>query len=89
MIALYEWQEHAISIGPELIEEYRKKGIGYQALLLALDYAKTLGYAKATAQVRKNNAASIKLHEKCGFTRSGECVTSRGNEAYSFDKDLL
>jgi len=86
-ISLYE-REGAISAGPEIIEEYRQKGVGYAALRLALDHAKNLGYAKATAQVRKNNTASIKLHEKCGFTRSGECVTSRGNEAFLFEKDI-
>ena len=86
-ISLYE-REGSISAGPEIIEAYRQKGIGHEALTLALDHAQRLGYAKATAQIRKNNTASIKLHEKCGFTRSGECVTSRGNEAYLFEKDI-
>ena len=86
-ISLYE-REGSISAGPEIIEEYRQKGVGAAALTLALDHAKMLGYAEATAQVRKNNTASIRLHKKCGFTLSGECVTSRGNEAFLFEKDI-
>ena len=87
-ISLYD-QGGAISAGPEVLEAYRQKGIGYQALRLALEYAKERGYTKAVAQVRKNNAASIRLHEKHGFTITGDCVTSRGNEAWLFEKDLL
>jgi len=86
-ISLYQ-RDDAVSIGPEIVEAYQQKGIGYQAMLLALAYAKQIGYPKAVAQVRKNNIARIKLHEKCGYRISGDCVNSKGNAVYLFEREL-
>ena len=87
-ISLYAQDEHTISAGMEIIESARRKGFGCAALARALDYAKQLGYQTAVAQVRKNNAASLGLHEKCGFAITGECFTSRGSKAFLLRKTL-
>ena len=87
-ISLYAHGETTISAGMEVIASARQKGLGTAALVQALEYAKTLGYTTAVAQVRKNNAASLRLHEKCGFAITGECVTSRGSAAFWLQREL-
>ena len=87
-ISLYAPEAPSVGVGFEIIEQERRKGYCYQAVQLVLEYAKTLGYKTAISQVRKNNTPSVRLHEKCGFAVSGECVTSRGNEAFWYRMDL-
>jgi len=87
-ISLYAHSNCTISAGLEIIENARRKGFGYTALVQALLFAKQLGYQTAVAQVRKNNTASLRLHAKCGFIITGECVTTRGNEAVCLQTTL-
>ena len=87
-ISLYAHDEITISAGMEVIESARGKGLAAAALAQALNHAKMCGYTTATAQVRKNNAASLRLHEKCGFVITGECVTSQGNAAVWLRREL-
>ena len=87
-ISLYAHDAHTISAGMEIIESERRKGFGSAALAQALVYAAQLGYYTAVAQVRKNNAASLRLHEACGFAVTGECVTSKGGDAFWLRKPL-
>lgn len=81
-------KDSSVGVGFEVIEQERRKGYCYQAVQQVLEYAKTLGYKTATSQVRKNNTASIRLHEKCGFAVSGECVSARGNAVFLYRMDL-
>ena len=87
-ISLYAHEKATVSAGMEIIEGQRKKGFAYQALGLALEKARALGYQTANAQVRKHNAASIRLHEKSGYTRCGEGLTSKGGDAYIYELKL-
>jgi len=87
-ISLYSHDEHTISAGMEIVESARRKGFAFSALEQALGYAKALGFNTAVAQVRKNNTASLRLHEKCGYAITGACVTSKGNEAFWLQKIL-
>ena len=87
-IFLYQHNEYIISAGPEIFEEYRCKGYAYEAMRQAYDYAKKSGYKIATAQIRKNNIASIRLHEKLGFILDCEMLNKRGNEIYIYIKLL-
>ena len=48
----------------------------------AYEYAKKSGYKIATAQIRKDNIASIQLHKKLGFALDREMINKRGNEVY-------
>ena len=87
-IFLYQHNEYIISAGPEIFEEYRCKGYAYEAMRQAYDYAKKSGYKIATAQIRKNNIASIRLHEKLGFILDCEMLNKRGNEIFIYIKLL-
>ena len=66
-ISLFQHSRSVVSCGPEVCEAYRRQGIGTEAMLLAMDKAKNLGYKVMSQQVRRNNTASIALHEKLGF----------------------
>ncbi|MBQ8393340.1 MAG: GNAT family N-acetyltransferase [Clostridia bacterium] len=87
-IFLYQHNEYIISAGPEILEEYRCKGYAYEAMKQAYDYAKRSGYKIATAQIRKDNIASIRLHEKLGFILDCEMLNKRGNEVFIYIKLL-
>ncbi|MBO5213109.1 MAG: GNAT family N-acetyltransferase [Clostridia bacterium] len=87
-VSLYQHNDYIISVGPEIFLEYRRKGYAYEALKQAYDYAKGKGYKVATAQVRNNNIASIKLHEKLGFVLDCEMINRHGNEVYIYIKLL-
>ena len=87
-ISLYAPNAPTVGVGFEVIEHERRKGYCYQAVALVLEYAKNLGYKTAFSQVRKNNAASIGLHEKCGFAVTGEGVSRHGNAVYLYEKSL-
>ena len=56
--------------------------------MLAYDYAKGLGYKIASAQIRTDNVASIRLHEKLGFQRDCEMINRKGNSVYIYLKQL-
>lgn len=58
------------------------------ALRLLADAARQQGYAVMTAQVRADNAASIALHSKMGFTSGEPWINRRGNAVYTFRKTL-
>lgn len=87
-VSLYQHSDYIISAGPEIYVPYRKKGYGYEALMLAYDYAKDLGYKIASAQIRTDNVASICLHEKLGFQRDCEMMNRKGNPVYIYLKQL-
>ncbi len=77
-----------ISIGPTVFEPYRQKGIAYQAMFILLNKAKENGYTVAEAQIRLNNLASIKLHEKLGYVKANQIINRNGNEVFVYTKDL-
>lgn len=66
-ISLYQHSESIISCGPEVFESYRRQGIGREAMLLAMNLAKNMGYKAVTQQISRSNTASIALHNKLGF----------------------
>ena len=61
-----------VHIGLEIYSPYRGKGFGTLALQKALTLAHEMGYHKAIDLVRKENAASLRIHEKLGFAIVGE-----------------
>ncbi len=77
-MTLYALSEHVISIGPSVKQEYRRKGYGYRGEMLALQYARTLGYTLASGRVKKTNLPGIALHEKLGFEIVSECFNKCG-----------
>ena len=88
MVSLYQHTKNIISCGPEVFEEYRKRGYGSLAVCKALDIAKNMGYKIAVAQIKKDNLASIMLHEKLGFEKDHEYINKRGNTVCFYIKSI-
>jgi len=60
------------SYGINVAREHRGKGYAGEAIMLVIRYYfDELRYQKVTVGVDELNAASIRLHEKLGFTREG------------------
>lgn len=89
MISLYQRSGSVVSCGPEIFEAFRKQGIGAEAMLLAMDAARDLGYKVVSQQVGRNNVASIGLHNKLGF-ETDEYIyrNNKGNEVLIYVKPL-
>lgn len=89
MISLYQHSESVISCGPEIFEGYRKQGIAQEAMMLAMDIAKSKGFKLVSQQIRVDNIASISLHKKLGF-ETDEYIykNKRGNDVQIFIKLL-
>ena len=87
-ISLYQHNDYIISAGPEIFTEYRRKGYEFEAMKQAYKYAKKRGYKIATAQIRKDNIASLQLHKKLGFVLDCEMINKRENEVYIYIKLL-
>lgn len=50
-------------------EEYQRKGYGYQAARMVLEFARQNGMRQIITYIHENNIPSMKLSEKLGFTR--------------------
>jgi len=87
-VSLYENEENGVSLGVDIIPEFRRQSIAFAAVMEALRHARTCGYRQAIAMARKNNIPSLNLCKKLGFTCAGETVTSKGAEVYLFRFDL-
>ena len=87
-VSLFAQLDSSISCGPDIFPPFRRRGYAYAAVTQALERAKEMGYAQATATVRKDNEASLALHKKLGFTIIGERMSSHGNPVWMLRKDL-
>jgi len=70
-VSLYEHSKIVASAGAEVIAEERCKGSASEAVSMLLQYAAEKHYRIIFDQVRKDNTASIRLHEKLGFESDG------------------
>ena len=88
-ISLYQLSDSVVSCGPEVFEAYRRQGIGREAMLLAMNIAKNMGYKVVSQQIGRNNAASIALHNALGF-ETDEYIyrNKKGNEVLIYIKPL-
>ncbi|MCR5263335.1 MAG: GNAT family N-acetyltransferase, partial [Clostridiales bacterium] len=88
-VDLYQHSGYIVSAGPEIFPPFRRRGYAFAALAQAYGYAQEHGFRLAQAQIRADNEASVRLHEKLGFIRSWEHVKNRhGNEVYIYSKIL-
>ena len=87
-VSLYALGEKTVSCGPEIKPQYRRHGYGCVAVRVALERARLLGFTRAVAQVRRDNAASIALHRKLGFTQCRSYVNKKGHPVLEFEKEL-
>lgn len=66
-ISLSEHSKSVASMGVEIFPARRRSGFAYEAARGLIDRARQLGYKVIQDQVRTDNTASIRLHEKLGF----------------------
>lgn len=87
-VSLFEDTQDRVSFGIEIVPGFRRKGYAVSATKLAMAEARSLGYHTMISQVRRDNAASIALHEKLGFVMKEATVNSRGREVYLYQTVL-
>jgi ribosomal-protein-alanine N-acetyltransferase len=74
---------HVLSIATH--PDHRRRGLGHELLVHALDAARAIGATLATLEVRKGNAPAIALYERCGF----RAVHVRARYYQDNDEDAL
>ncbi len=88
-VSLYEHSKTVASIGAEVIAEERRKGAASEAISLLMRYASEKRYRIILDQVRRDNMASIRLHEKLGFESDGYVYRNqRGQETVLYLKPI-
>lgn len=85
-VSLLDLGDGTASEGVEIYPPYRRQGLAFSALRQLLEH--TIGYHTITAQIRKDNIASLALHKKLMFQITGEFVNRRGHEVYSLSLAL-
>lgn len=73
----------AFSYGIAVAPSLRGRGAAAGALTLLFERMRARGFARAVVRVREDNAASLALHEKLGFTR-----TAQGDGVVTLKKSL-
>lgn len=88
-VSLYQHSASAVELGPEIFPAFRRRGLGGEAMRLALDAARSKGYKIAAQQVRSDNQASVALHQSLGFETDGyPYINQKGHEVLIFLKAL-
>lgn len=68
----FEPKHRRAGLGIVILQAYRGKGVGREALECVENYAKKhLGLHQLYAHILEGNTASIRLFKKCGFEQSG------------------
>ena len=89
-ISLYQLSDSVVSIGPEVFSAFQRQGFGRDAMLAALELAKTKGYKIAAQQVRCDNIPSMALHKSLAFeTDNYGYINKNGKEVLLFYKALF
>ena len=78
--SLFDQGDGSASEGVAIYPPYRRRGFAFAALQQL--FAQTV-YHTITAQIRKDNTASLALHSKLGFRIVDEFVNKRGHSVYS------
>ncbi|MBQ7146317.1 MAG: GNAT family N-acetyltransferase [Lachnospiraceae bacterium] len=86
-VSLYEHSRNMVSAGAEIFRDEQGKGYGAQAMILLEKVTKEKGYRLILNQVRTDNGASLRLHEKLGYERDSSIYCNqRGHEVYLYIK---
>ena len=88
MVSLFEHEDGTVSNGVDVFSPFQRCGFAHQATTLLMDAARSRGYAVMSSQIRTDNAASIALHRKLGFTPGEPWVNRRGREVRTWRKEL-
>ena len=67
--------------------EYRKKGYAQQMVAKVVIELEARGYESVRLLAAKCNPAALRLYEKLGFVRAGECQMY-GNDYFAYEKIL-
>lgn len=87
-VSLHGNEENGVSLGVDILPEFRRQGIAFSAVTEALRRVKASDYTRATAMVRKDNAPSRNLFEKLTFRLVGEDISSKGREVCLYSLKL-
>ena len=77
-----------ISVAPEIFEKFRNKGFAIKSLNIAYKIAKEKGFKKVIAGIREENVASLKLHEKLGFSFVEDFTSKNKKRMKLYSKNL-
>ncbi len=84
-ISLLQQSQNIVSCGLEVFSDYRRQGLGKEAMALVLEIAKNKGYKIVCDQVRRDNTASIALHRALGFESTEYVyINQKGKEVFVF-----
>ena len=78
VVELYDFKDEQCEIGYRIVNDMQGRGICTKAVACVLAYLKTYGITKATARVKEDNTASLKVLQRNGFYRTSEnkgCIT--------------
>lgn len=79
-VSLYEHSKSVVSSGIEVFESERKRGVAFAAMSLLNEHARCRGFRIIQDQVRADNTASLRLHEKLGFETDRYIYRNRKGE---------
>ncbi len=79
---------NSVSLGISVHPLHQRRGVAAQAVRLAAEYARAGRWENMVSECRVDNAASIALHEKCGFKRLGTRINRKGNPVYCWEMRL-
>lgn len=89
LISLYELSRSVASLGPEVFVSEQQKGHAFKAMELMIRRAKERGFRILQQQIRSDNKASLRLHEKLGFETDHYVYLNRKNhEVFIYLKSL-
>lgn len=86
--SLYAHEDGTVSDGIEIFPTFRRCGFAAKALESLGSVVGEKGYQVLRAQVRRDNAASLALHQRTGFRITREYVNRKGNEVYDMQLQL-
>ena len=78
VVELYDFRDEQCEIGYRIQKDVQGRKICTKAVAGGLAYLKTYGITKATARVKENNVASLKVLQRNGFYKTSEkagCIT--------------
>lgn len=76
-----------VSLVPEILPEFRRKGYAKFAMQYLIGILHQHEYRHLAARIRKDNIASIALHESLGYTLSGEEIDDEGHTVLLYELD--
>ena len=86
--SLYAKEKDVVSVGLDIRAPFRRRGYATHAAEPLAALLTEKGFAAIRTHVRTDNEASIRLHEKLGFTRTRQEKTDRGTDVYVYEKQL-